>query len=65
MGERKGRLLPVETQDEGDILVGSSDLSNPSTLRIDTLEDSVAQRIRVLEDNIEKLSQKGAFCGYL
>ena len=32
--ERKGRQLPVETQEryEGDILVGSSDLTNPDTL---------------------------------
>ena len=29
--EREGRQLPVERY-EGDILVGSSDLSNPSTL---------------------------------
>ena len=32
--EREGRQLPVQTVEryEGDILVGSSDLSNPSTL---------------------------------
>ena len=32
--ERKGRQLPVETQEryEGDILLGSSDLTNPDTL---------------------------------
>ena len=38
--ERKGRQLPVETQEryEGDILVSSSDLTNPATL-IDVLAD--------------------------
>ena len=32
--ERKGRQLPVETQEryEGDILLGSSDLTNPDTM---------------------------------
>ena len=32
--ERKGRQLPVETQEryEGDILLGSSDLSDPDTM---------------------------------